>query len=162
MTKKIPMKISWNSLKISIAGARLSHLVRKDRIWDHGSMVEQVRGVFLQLQNAKTNGNAESLKKYTTASGYKKLKNELDEWWLQIKIKENKKAELKEISVVDVTPAKHGHSDLFKALVKGCEVQVKDGTILNNDENNRFHEFSEQWFFVRHGDWWLLDTIKEK
>ena len=27
-------------MKTSIAGAKLSHLVLKDRIWDHGSMVE--------------------------------------------------------------------------------------------------------------------------
>jgi hypothetical protein len=40
------MKLSWYGLKISIAGAKLSHLVQKDKIWDHGSMTEQVKTTF--------------------------------------------------------------------------------------------------------------------
>jgi hypothetical protein len=28
------MKISWTGFKVSIAGAKLSHLVQKDKIWD--------------------------------------------------------------------------------------------------------------------------------
>jgi hypothetical protein len=34
--KMIPVKLSWKSLKVSIAGAKLSHLVQEEQIWDHG------------------------------------------------------------------------------------------------------------------------------
>jgi predicted lipid-binding transport protein (Tim44 family) len=70
------MKLSWNSLKISIAGAKLSHLVQKDKIWDHGSMAEQARIVFYLVQKTMINGNMDSLKKYLTASCFENLEKE--------------------------------------------------------------------------------------
>ena len=47
------MKFSLIGIKISIAGAKLSHLALKDKIWDYGSMVEQVKTVFMQIEKAK-------------------------------------------------------------------------------------------------------------
>src|SRR5436190_19880325 len=73
------MKISWSSLRISLAGARLSHLVQKDKIWDHGTMIEQLKTVFYKLKKAKNNGNIEDLKKYLTSTCYENLKKEMDE-----------------------------------------------------------------------------------
>ena len=57
------MKISWNSLKISIAGAKLSHLVQKDKAWDHGSMVEQVRTVAVFLKKSFYRNDPDIIKK---------------------------------------------------------------------------------------------------
>ena len=71
------MKFSWTDFKISIAGAKLSHLVQKDRIWDHGSMAEQTRIIFYLVQKAKASGNMELLKKQCTISCFEKLKTEL-------------------------------------------------------------------------------------
>ena len=44
--------------EISITGAKLSHLVQKDKIWDHGSMAEQTKIIFYIVQKALINGRA--------------------------------------------------------------------------------------------------------
>ena len=68
------MKISWTSLKVSIAGAKLSHLVQEDKIWDHGSMTEQARIAFHVVVKATNSANSDLLKKYCTVSCLQKFK----------------------------------------------------------------------------------------
>lgn len=144
---KRPMKLSWTSLKISIAGAKLSHLVQKDRIWDHGSMTEQARIIFYLVQKAKENGNIESLKKQCSASCFEKLKTEM-------KAVEEQKGSLitnpviKEIAIIEAHSGKKNRSDMFCALIRGSSKDVPS------------KKFSAQWSFVRQGDWWVLDQIR--
>jgi predicted lipid-binding transport protein (Tim44 family) len=145
------MKISWTSLKISIAGAKLSHLVQKDKIWDHGSMAEQARIIFCLVQKAKCNGNIESLKKYLTVSCFEKLKKSMNQDVDKSSGMENHV--IKELAVMEAHPGKNNEPDMFTALIKGIS---KDETIGNDHTN----EFTAQWSFVRQGDWWLLDEIK--
>lgn len=147
------MKLSWTSLKISIAGAKLSHLVQKDRIWDHGSMAEQARIIFYLVQKAKANGNIESLKKQCTISCFEKLKIEMDDEKHTRSLLKNPM--IKELAVIDVYPGKNNRPDMFNALIKGIS---KDETTGNGHSN----EFSTQWSFVRQGEWWLLDDIPSK
>jgi hypothetical protein len=49
-------------LKISIAGAKLSHLVKKYSIWDHCGTAEQGSIIFYLKQKAKSTQSLESLK----------------------------------------------------------------------------------------------------
>src|SRR5438874_2949416 len=97
------MKISWTSLKVSIAGAKLSHLVQKDEIWDHGSMIEQLKTVFYKLKKAKNTGHIEDLKKYLTTTCYEKLKKEMDELERTRKTWVIKNLLIKEMAVVKVS-----------------------------------------------------------
>jgi predicted lipid-binding transport protein (Tim44 family) len=145
------MKISLDNIRISIAGAKLSHLVQKDRIWDHGSMAEQARIIFYQVQKARSSGNIESLKKQCTISCFKKIKAEMD----NEKSKEPllKNLNVKELAVIDVQPGKNNKPDMFTALIKGIS---KSETAGNDDEN----KFSAKCSFVRQGEWWLLDEMK--
>jgi len=157
------MKISWNSLKVSITGARLTHLVQTDGIWDHGTMIEHIKTVFFQLQKAKTRGDADAVKKYMTLAGYEKLKKQMDELQAVDK-KKFTNYKIKEVAVIDVMPATNKHADFFTALLK--EYETTDIVDWNNSaqslNHDIIHEFSEQWFFVRQGDWWLLDEMKTK
>jgi len=155
------MKISWNNLKVSIAGAKLSHLVPKDKIWDHGSMVEQVKTIFFKLQRAKNAGEIENLKKYLTTTCFEKLKREMDE------LEEKRKAwiinnpVIKEIAVIEVHPSKNNKPDSFIALIKGKGVYLitdKEKNVF--DFSDHIHDFNERWGFTRQGDWWLLDGIQ--
>lgn len=141
------MKLSWTSLKISIAGAKLSHLVQKDRIWDHGSMAEQARIIFYLVHKAKANGDFESLRKQCTFSCFEKLRIELKSLSNQMKSMKISPV-IKEIAITDVQPGKNDKPDMFGALIKG----------VSKDEP--FGEFKAHCFFVRHGDWWLLNEIK--
>lgn len=137
------MKLSWTSIKISIAGAKLSHLVQKDKIWDHGSMAEQARIIFYLVYKAKASGNIESLRKQCTISCFEKLKKEIEENnWHSTVIN----PVIKEIAITEVQPGKNNRPDMFCALIKG----------VSKDED----EFKAQCSFVRQGEWWMLDTIK--
>lgn len=149
---KATMKISWTSLKISIAGAKLSHLVLKDKIWDHGSMTEQARIAFHVVLKAKNSENCELLKKYCTISCFEKFKAAMN--------RKEKKQDvfkespiIKELVVIDVHPGKHNRPDIFTALIKG---DSKNERLMGHHKN----KFSMQWSFVRQGDWWVLDAIK--
>lgn len=143
------MKLSLTSLKISIAGAKLSHLVQKDRIWDHGSMAEQARIIFYLVQKAKVTGNIESLKKQCSVSCFEKLKIETNEG-------EGQKRSLltnpviKEIAIIEAQPGKKNKPDMFCALIRGSSKDVLS------------EKFTTQWSFIRQGDWWVLDQIKTK
>lgn len=148
------MKISWTNFKISIAGAKLSHLVQKDKIWDHGSMAEQARIIFYLVQKAKNCGNIESLKRQCTISCMEKIKNET-------RVSGNPKSSsitnpgIKEIAITDVQPGRKNKPDMFTALIKGIS---KSETAGSDHEN----EFSVQCSFVRQGEWWLLDDVRVK
>ena len=139
-------------MKISIAGGKLSHLVQKDKIWDHGSMTEQARIIFYLIQKARANGNIESLKKYCTISCFEKLKAEMEN---EKKYTEKflKDPMIKELAVMEVYPGKNNKPDMFTAVLKG----VSKKEVADNESTN---EFSVQWSFVRQGDWWLLDEIR--
>jgi len=158
------MKLSWKSLKISIAGARLSHLVQKDKIWDHGTMVEFVKIVFYQLQKMKNGGDAEALKKYLTEQCREKLKDQMNRLQAAGKMRSTKNARIKEIAVINVMPATMKHPDIFKALVKGYEVyhiENWNSPAPSVKHDDMIHEFSEEWSFERQSDWWLLDEMKD-
>ncbi|MBA2745467.1 MAG: TIM44-like domain-containing protein [Flavisolibacter sp.] len=149
------MKFSWRNLKIAIAGARLSHLVQKDKIWDHGTMVETVKIIFNQVQRAREGNEAETLSKYMTQSGYTALKKQLQQLRMKDRYRQKKQLVIKEVAVLGVSPAKHDAPDHFTALVRETEIIMVDEA----NEKKSTQDFLEQWVFVRQGDWWLLDSI---
>ena len=142
------MKITWNSLRISIAGARLSHLVQKDKIWDHGSMTEQVKSVFYRVEKAKNKRDAETVRKYASAKAFEQMEQLIMRGH---DIRNNfKNSVLTEVSIIKVSTRKNEKPDRFVALIKGKR---------KSDKNPGIDNFSERWFFVRQGDWWLLDGM---
>jgi predicted lipid-binding transport protein (Tim44 family) len=150
------MKISWTSLKVSVAGAKLSHLVQKDSIWDHGSMIEQVKIIFYQLEKAKNKRETDGVKKYLTTNAFEKLKMEIEASRTTRSF--FKDSVLTEISIVQVSRAKKEKPDGFTALIKGKR-KLRDELIVLEKKNYGVENFYEKWKFVRHGDWWLLDGI---
>src|SRR5688572_8275021 len=148
------MKFSLDSIKISIAGARLSHLVQKDKIWDHGSMTEQARIIFYLVHKSKSNGNIESLKKCVTSSYFERLVKEMSKaqniFW------QSEDPVITELAVIEVSPSKINKPDMFIASIKGHwkTQQVSPGNA------NAPGKFALQWCFVRQGEWWMLDGIR--
>lgn len=151
------MKLSWTSLKISIAGAKLSHLVQKDKIWDHGSMAEQARIIFYLVQKSLINGHIEMVEKYMTPSCFEKLQREVKQSDGVSKVFGIREPVIKELAVIEVYPAKDNRPDRFTAIIKG---DTKDEKKISASE--RVNEFSSQWSFVRQGDWWLLEGMKTR
>src|SRR5688572_15980182 len=147
------MKISFESIKISIAGAKLSHLVQKNRAWDHGCMTEQARIMFYLVNKAKTNGNIESLKKYVTASCFEKLEKNINELEKNSTVWRIENPSVTELAVIDVSPGKINKPDMFTAIIKGHSSK-NDELPGKTDERNKF---TMHWSFVRQGEWWMLD-----
>ena len=147
---KVMMKISWTSLKISIAGAKLSHLVQKDKIWDHGSMIEQARIIFYLVMKIKSDAEVETLKKCCTMSCFKKIEADIKSkgGWREAVIKN---PIIKELVITEANQGKNNKPDVFTALIKG---------ILKEELKNIEQEFSIQCLFVRQGEWWMLDEIR--
>ena len=146
----------WQRLQISIAGAKLSHLVQKDSIWDHGSMTEQARITFYQVLKAKYNGNQDVLKKYMTISCFNKMQQQFELFNRQGTIHQQEQYKVTELAVISVMPGKNKRPDQFTALIKGF---VESGMKQNRNNEGRIR-FVEEWSFVRMGDWWVLDKIK--
>lgn len=134
------MKLSWTSIRISIAGARLSHLVQKDKIWDPGSMTEQARMIFYLVQKAKANGNMDSIRRQCSESCYERLKAGNDTG-----SSSSISPVVKEVAIIAVQPGKNNRPDMFSALIKG----------ISNGRPEE--EFKARCLFVRQGDWWVLD-----
>lgn len=148
------MKISWTSLKISIAGARLSHLVQKDKIWDHGSMAEHARIIFYLLFKSIAGGNMESLKRQCSFSCFEKIVAGIASG--KIRRTTIITPIIKELAIVDVQPGKNNKPDMFCSLIK---YHVKE-TINGIETIDQSKEFVAKWSFIRQGDWWMLDEIK--
>jgi hypothetical protein len=153
------MKI-WTNLKVSIAGARLSHLVQKDRIWDHGSMTEQVKNVFYQVEKATNKREAELVKKYVTS-------NALDQIHQLIRKMEGNKPILKnamltQVSIIDVNVQTNNKPDRFTAFIRGkrkAEDNENTHTLIVN-KSLGIENFSARWYFIRQAEWWMLDSMK--
>ena len=65
--------------------------------------------------------------------------------------------ELTDVAIVAVHEGTLTKPDNFSALVKG-----RDASQLTGLKNHGVHDFTEEWFFIRQGEWWLLDDIKVK
>jgi len=158
------MRISFTSLKVSIAGAKLSHLVKKNRVWDHGSMLEQAKAVFIQLQKFREKGDETTVKKYLTTHGYELFKDNMDIKSKQEKAFLHTQADLQGIDIIKVHERKKKEPDQFVALIKGKHRiftrNSEDKTTATQLINYKEVEFKEKWVFVLEGDWWLLDEMK--
>ena len=150
------MNAWWKTINISITGARLSHLVQKDKVWDHGSMVEQARIIFYLVQKAKANGNIASLKKQCSVGCFEKLKSEIEN-------ADSQKSSLpRNLFIIELAFALESHlihnrPDKFTALIKGYNRKTGDEKDENADRSDKLYV---EWSFVRQGDWWMLDEIK--
>lgn len=149
------MHLSWNSLKISYAGARISHLAQKDAIWDFGSMIEQVKTIFMQIEKARKNGQPEFLKKYMTHNGYDSISKKMFDSW-------SRPGELilDKVAILEVHVKNKHLPDRFCALIKVRRI-MKEGADLSTRKAGS-QNFSEHWMFHRQGDWWALHYLKEK
>ena len=146
------MKLSWTNLKISIAGAKLNHLVQKDKIWDQGSMAEQARIIFYLVHKVKATGNTSSLRKQCSVACFEKLAEEI-EW------EEEKKVMtpvVRELVIVEVRARKNNKPDTFCALIR---YYLKEA-ITEAVHGGSYRECLSKWCFVRQGEWWVLDKMK--
>ena len=151
------MKLSWKNFKISIAGAKLSHLVRKDKAWDPGSMTEQARVIFTLVQKANNSSNIDSLKKYLTASCFQVLENELAILKRSNRTWKVTDWQISEIAILEVHPGKGKRSDAFVAYI---HVFLKDDILKTVVHQLPDYSTTLHWTFENHRGWWMLSEMK--
>ena len=128
-------------------------------------MIEQVRNIFFKVKKAKDNEHIEDLKKFLTARCYEKLQRERDALNKTGKKWVIKNAMVKEIAVIEVSKGNDHRPDCFTAMIKGMGIEfIADREELQEmvSYSDPVINFSEQWSFVRAGEWWLLDVIRVK
>jgi hypothetical protein len=70
---------------------------------------------------------------------------------------------IKEVSITEVSIAKNEKPESFIAMIKAIGIEFitdKKNVAELINYSNKIRNFSEQWFFLRQGDWWLLDEMK--
>jgi hypothetical protein len=92
-----------------------------------------------------------------TIPGYEKLKKNMEVIQLTDHLSMNGYVELTDAAIIEVHEGTFTKPDNFLALVKG-----RDASQLTGLKNYGVHDFTEEWFFIRQGEWWLLDDIKVK
>ncbi|HEX6193571.1 MAG TPA: hypothetical protein VFZ42_14455 [Chitinophagaceae bacterium] len=151
------MKLSWKNFKISIAGAKLSHLVLKDNAWDPGSMTEQARVIFSLVQKANNSSNIDSLKKYLTAPCFLVLHKELETLKRDNRTWKVTDWEIIEIAILEVHPGKGKRPNEFVAYIK---VFLKDDVLKPVVQHLPDFSYTLLWTFENHGGWWMLSEMK--
>ena len=151
------MKLSWKNLKISIAGARLSHLVRKNKAWDPGNMTEQARIIFSLVQKANLSGNIDSLKKYLTEQCFRTLENHHATYHQKNKTSTPTNWIITEIAILEVHPGNGKRPDAFVAYIK---ILLEDPEL--KVPLNRLADYSHtlHWTFENQHGWWMLKEMK--
>jgi hypothetical protein len=153
------MKLSWDGLKISIAGAKLSHLVKKDQAWDHGSMTEQVKNIFYQVEKASSKKESDSLKKYVTEKGLEQINQLIQQQENVIRMPFS--IVLTEISIINVNERSGNRPDRFTALIKVKRKATEEFDLIKSGKQNfGIENFSDHWYFIRQREWWLLNNMK--
>ncbi|HET9823886.1 MAG TPA: hypothetical protein VFP87_01060, partial [Chitinophagaceae bacterium] len=125
-----------------------SHLVQKDKIWDHGTMVEQVKNIFYKMEKAIERSNAEFVKRNVTPKAYLDL---IHSFQTKTGNPGFNTSMLTEVAIIEVNEKNSKSPDRFTALIKGKQRSAKGNSLLN---------FSKRWEFVREGDWWVLNEMK--
>ena len=70
---------------------------------------------------------------------------------------------IKEVAIIEVHPGKNNKPDCFTALIKAMGIELTTEKIKDTlNYSDQVHEFTEEWFLFRQGDWWILNDIKSK
>jgi hypothetical protein len=72
---------------------------------------------------------------------------------------------IKEVSITEVSIAKNQKPDCFTAMIKAIGIEFiadKKNVAELINYSDKIRNFSEQWSFVRQGEWWMLDNLKSK
>jgi hypothetical protein len=150
------MFLTWTNLKISFAGARLSHLVQKDKIWDHGSMIEQVRTLYHQMQKAVSQSDPTLVSRYMSVNCFYQLlkrKAEFQSFGATT-------SKLIKVDIIRVMPGNNINPHRFCALLQqNSNSNLNSVSKWETLENGKVKLY--KWLFVNNGNWWLLDQFSD-
>lgn len=154
---------AWHKRKKKIEAAKriIDAASASDGAWRGDVLADRVRDVFLRFQNDWSNFNTESMREYLTESYLKRMVLELSV--LQNEGRRNimENVSCTSVAILEATDELDNSKDRFVAEVHG---KAKD--ILMDEKNSKRlytdnNPFTELWEFIREGDIWKLNLIKQ-
>jgi hypothetical protein len=143
--------------KLVIAQAAL-----QDTAWDQNNLTDRVKDVFLRFQKDWSNLDPEPMREYLSESYYKRMVLEMNVLRNEGRRNDVNDPQIRSIVILDATDNMDNTKDFFTAEITASALDIltdtKSEDILSLDDT----PFIEYWTFVRDGDIWRLDIIKQK
>ncbi|EKE25820.1 MAG: hypothetical protein ACD_5C00027G0001, partial [uncultured bacterium] len=148
--------------KIEAAKAVIEAAAIADDVWQADLIKKHVRDTFLRFQQDWSNFNTDSMRSYLSDSYFRRMVLELNV--LQDEGRRNlmENVSCSGVAILEATDHQDDSNDKFVAEVKGT---AKDS--LLDERNNKMlymdtSSFTEYWTFIRSGDDWKLDLIRQQ
>lgn len=133
----------------------------RDPIWKEEKLVECAREIFLKFQNDWSNFNIDSMKVYLTNSYLEKIGLEMS--ILKNGYRQNliKDIVIESIVIIDAADSEDDTLDIFSVEISAHSRNI----IMNTERNSEIFVDNmgsiEHWDFVRDGDEWKLNFIRQ-
>lgn len=159
----IPVVIAWYKKKKKIEKAEilLKEAKSTDSKWDKDLLKNKVTETFLKFQEDWSNFNVERMKEYLTEDYYKRMVLEMN-----VLKNENRQNIMSGVSIsslnfLEIQDESDNNKDNFtievNAMAQDSLYDTTNNSLLYRDSN----PFSEYWNFLRQGDDWKLNLIKQ-
>lgn len=138
----------------------LSVAYQKDDFWNEQVIKKKVEEKYLIIQEAWSKQDLETLKKHLSESLYEQWKMKIN--WQQYRQQYNQleHIQLLKVILVDLHDAIDNQQDFFWVYIEG---KMNDSMIENGEVIESHHDsFVEYWKFMRCGNDFLLDEIKQQ
>lgn len=142
----------------------MKEFAKLDKAWDYDRIISNIDEAFYKIQYAWTERNQDLAKEYMSENLYRLHKSKTE--WMKLKGEKNI---LREIELISINPISALNSDddskdVLWASIKACMIDymLNENTneIVSGDPRKR-SSFEEFWRFIRNGDRWVLDEIRQ-
>lgn len=133
----------------------------KDSVWEETELTQHVRKVFLQFQNDWSNFNIDSMRACLTESYYKRMVLELGVLNNEHRQNLMQNPYLSGVVILDATDSSDNTKDTFTAQVSASARDVLLDTETSKELYIDTDPFTEYWDFVREGNEWKLNLIRQ-
>jgi hypothetical protein len=150
-------------LRIARTRKRLTRFAELDIAWDFKKLERTVEQTYFKVQKAWNDDNLKPVEYLLTEKMLKKLRFQLDYYKSINKKNVLEKIELNSVNIISANDSEDDSKDTFKAAIIGSmidyDLNLKTGRKIGNNWYSK--SFAETWTFLRNGDDWLLDEIKD-
>ena len=147
--------------KIKKAEKVIAHAEATDPAWQEKALTDRVSEVFSLFENDWSNSNTEAMKAYCMSTFQDKMALDLAALTLQKRKNQMTKIKLISVAILEADDSADNTQDHFTAEVYAYAydqlIDTITGKILMTDDKS----FTEYWSFMRDGDIWKLDNIRQ-
>jgi hypothetical protein len=134
---------------------------KSDASWNNEKLIARVGEVFTRFQNDWSNLNAENMRDYLSENYFKRMVLEMNVLKNEGRRNIMENVQLKSAVILEAVDELDNSKDKFVAEVDGKAKDILFDTVLNKNLYVDNDPFTEYWTFVREGENWKLDLIKQ-